>query len=296
MEHIESAMKGQRWEVVEIPIQHKDGLISNVLWNSATLYTPDGKTPIATIAQGQDITDRKVMEEDLRRRTAELEAANKELETFSYSVSHDLRAPLRTLDGFSEIVLMDYGDKLDETGKDYLTRVRKASQTMSQLIDDILKLSRINRAEMHREIFDLSALAESILDELKFSQPERKVELAIDPGILIKGDKDLLSIGLRNLLENAWKFTGKCPVARIELGAILQSNQKVYFIRDNGVGFDIRRSDKLFQPFQRLHDTKEFPGTGIGLATVQRVIRRHGGHIWAESEIGKGTTFYFTLG
>jgi signal transduction histidine kinase len=244
----------------------------------------------------QDIARRQEMEEELQRYTRELEATNQEMEAFSYSVSHDLRAPLRTMDGFSEAVLADYGNKLDETGKDYLTRVRRASQTMSELIDDILKLSRINRAGMRLESVNLSSLAQSIMEELKANQPERQVELNISPEIIAKGDKNLLQIGLRNILENSWKYTGKSPTARIEFGVLNESGEKVYYIRDNGIGFDMQYASKLFQPFQRLHTIKEYPGTGIGLATVQRVIRRHNGRIWAEAESGKGATFYFTLG
>lgn len=248
------------------------------------------------ITTGADITRIKQAEESLRRYASELETANKELESFSYTVSHDLRAPLRSLDGFSGLLLEDYGDKLDETGKDYIQKVRKASQTMSQLIDDILKLSRITRAEMHQEQVDLSDLARSILEGLKYTQPDRQAVLKIDSNITVTGDLALLRVALNNLLENAWKYTGKCAQTRIEFGSLNQNGQEVYFIRDNGVGFDMQYKDKLFQPFQRLHTSKEYPGTGIGLATVQRVIQRHGGRIWAESELGKGTTFYFTLG
>ena len=282
-------------EVEEIPIEHKDGSVRIVLWNSATLYDRDQNTPMAMIAQGQDITERKKAEEELKRYTSELEAANKELESFAYSISHDLRTPLRTLDGFSEMVIMDYGDKLDETGKDHLNRIRKASQRMSQLTEDILKLSRITRAEMHRDEVNLSEVAKSIADELKAAQPDRQAEFIVAPGITVNGDKALLQILLRNLLENSWKYTGKCLNAKIEVGMVSQKEQRVYFIKDNGIGFDMKYYDKLFQPFQRLHTSKEYPGTGIGLATAQRVIRRHGGQIRAESEIGKGTIFYFTL-
>jgi PAS domain S-box-containing protein len=295
MEHIKKVMTGQRMEVEEIPIQHKDGSVSTVLWNSATLYDADGKTPVATIAQGQDITDRKIAEEYLRQRTVELEAVNQELEAFSYSVSHDLRAPLRTLDGFSEMVLEDYGDKLDKAGKDYLNRIRNASHTMSELIEAILKLSRISRAEKHLEEVDLSDIAKSIVEGLTRNQPVRQAEFIIEPDLIVKGDAALLRVALNNLLENAWKYTSKCSTTRIEFGINEEKGEKVYFIKDNGIGFDMQYKDKLFQPFQRLHTGNEYPGTGIGLATVQRVIKRHNGRIWAESEISTGTTFYFTL-
>ncbi len=288
-------LAGATEKVEEDPFLRADGATQWLHWEIIPWYTMN-KEIGGTIIFSEDITERRQGEEELQRYTRELEASNQEMETFSYSVSHDLRAPLRTMDGFSEAVLTDYGDKLDETGKDYLTRVRRASHTMAQLIDDILKLSRINRAEMHLESVNLSNLAHSITEELKATQPERQAEFIIVHGIIVKGDKNLLQIGLRNLLENSWKYTGKCSAARIEFGVQNQKGGKVCFIRDNGIGFDMQYAGKLFQPFQRLHTIKEYPGTGIGLATVQRVIRRHNGRIWAESEPGKGATFYFTLG
>jgi PAS domain S-box-containing protein len=243
-----------------------------------------------------ETTERKKAQEKLQQYTAELELANKELEAFSYSVSHDLRAPLRALDGFSQAVIEDYGDKLDETGQDYLNRIRQASQTMAQLIDDMLQLSRVIRAEMNRDNVNFSDLAVSIVDELKLSQPDRQVEFIIAPDVTVTGDRQLLQILLHNLLENAWKYTGKCPNARIEVGVAAKDGKPVYFIQDNGVGFNMEYASKLFQPFQRLHSEKEYPGTGIGLAIVQRVVARHGGRIWAKAEPGKGAAFYFTLG
>jgi PAS domain S-box-containing protein len=242
-----------------------------------------------------DITERKEAEDTLVQQKIALDAANKELEAFSYSVSHDLRAPLRALEGFSEMVILEYGDKLGDQGKDYLMRIRLASQTMAQLIDDILKLSRLSQAEMHFDEVNLSRLAKSIINELRLAQPERQVEFIIAPALVVTGDRQLLQILLRNLLENAWKYTGRCSQPCIELGVTQQNGRKVYYIKDNGVGFNMQYKDKLFQPFQRLHSNKEFPGTGIGLALSQRIIRRHGGRIWAESETGKGATFYFTL-
>jgi len=235
------------------------------------------------------------LNEDLDRRAAELEAANKELEAFSYSVSHDLRAPLRAIDGFSHALLEDYTDRLDAVGKDYLQRVRTGSQRMAQLIDDMLKLSRVTRAELRREEVDLSALAQEIIAELLRAQPGREVEFTVASGLRAHGDPKLLRIALENLLGNAWKFTGKRSEARIEFGMTHRDGGAAYFARDNGVGFDMAYANKLFGAFQRLHDSSEFPGTGIGLATVQRVIHKHGGKVWAEGEVEKGATFYFSL-
>jgi light-regulated signal transduction histidine kinase (bacteriophytochrome) len=249
-----------------------------------------------------DITARKRTEEeikklneDLNRRALELEAANKELESFSYSVSHDLRAPLRAIDGFSLALLEDYADKLDPQGKDYLQRVRTASQRMAQLIDDILNLSRVTRYEMRRERVNMSELVRTIADELKKSEPEREVEFVITQGVIVEGDARLLHIALENLLTNAWKFTGKNQRARIEFGVKQLNGKSVCYVRDDGVGFDMAYATKLFGAFQRLHAVTEFPGTGIGLATMQRIIHRHGGRVWAEGEVGKGATFYFVL-
>lgn len=259
-------------------------------------FTPEDEVFVAHLASITSLAVQHIQaRNEVEQQAVELESANKELESFAYSVSHDLRTPLRTLDGFSEMVILEYGDKLDETGKGYLNRIRKAGQTMSRLTEDILKLSRITRAEMHKDKVNLSEIASSIASELKAAQPGRKGEFSIAPDLIVNGDKALLQILLRNLLENSWKYTGKCPNTRIEMGINRQDGKMVYFIKDNGVGFDMQYKDKLFQPFQRLHTSKDYPGTGIGLATAQRVIRRHGGDIWAESEVGKGTTFYFTL-
>lgn len=231
----------------------------------------------------------------LRQRAAELEASNKELEAFAYSVSHDLRAPLRSMAGFSEALLEDYGSQLDEQGKQYLTWIRESGELMGQLVDDLLQLSRMTRAEMHREAVDLSTLAKSVLAGLKQREPERRVECTIAPQLTCEGDSRLLGLVLENLIGNAWKFTGKTSSPRIEIGATERNGETVYFVRDNGAGFDMAYANKLFLPFQRLHKASEFPGTGIGLATVERLIRRHGGRIWPEAEVGKGATFYFTL-
>jgi len=250
----------------------------------------------------RDITERKQAEEKLKHTLTDLEqsstrlaATNQELETFSYSVSHDLRSPLRSIDGFSQALLEDYRDKLDEQGQDYLKRLRGASQKMGELIDGLLKLSRLTRSEIHEEPVDLSALAEEITSRLKETRRGRKVEFIIDKGLSASGDPQLLRVLLENLLGNAWKFTGKSPHAKIEFGVTRNNGKNTYFVKDNGAGFDMTYSNKLFGAFQRLHDTSEYPGTGIGLATVQRIINRHGGTIRAEGAVGKGATFYFTL-
>lgn len=233
--------------------------------------------------------ERRVIE-----RTQQLELANKELEAFGYSVSHDLRAPLRSIDGFSQILLKHEGERLDAQGKDYLARVRRASQRMGELIDDMLYLSRVTRSEMHMEAVDLSRMAGQVAESLRDAAPERRVEFFIDNGIVVQGDAKLLRIVLENLLGNAWKFTSRKPEARIEFGVDEQSGVKVIFVRDNGAGFDMDYVHKLFNPFQRLHGESDFEGTGIGLATVQRIIRRHGGRVWAEAKEGQGAAFYFS--
>lgn len=225
----------------------------------------------------------------------ELTAVNKELEAFSYSVSHDLRAPLRGIDGFSQALLEDYTDKLDENGKDYLNRVRASALQMSQLIDDLLALSRVTRSEIKAESLDLSSLAQDVADDLDKDQKKRNVKFTIEAGMIALGDKRLLRVVLYNLISNAWKFTEKSPEATIEFGSTVQDGKTAYFVRDNGVGFDMRHSGKLFGAFQRLHSVAEFEGTGIGLATVSRIVHRHGGQIWAEAEVDKGATFFFTL-
>jgi light-regulated signal transduction histidine kinase (bacteriophytochrome) len=228
-------------------------------------------------------------------RTTQLEAANRELEAFSYSVSHDLRAPLRGIDGFSQALLEDYSEQLDDHGRDYLRRVRAATQRMSGLIDDLLNLSRITRSELRREAVDLSALVRSIAEQLRQAQPERHVEFRIADGLTAQGDPRLLRIALENLLGNAWKFTAKTADAVVEFGLTRAGGDDVYFVRDNGAGFDMAYAGKLFGAFQRLHDVREFEGTGIGLATVQRIVRRHGGDVRAEGEPERGATFFFTL-
>ncbi len=428
MQLIRMTLSGERWEVVEIPILRVDGEVRTVLWNSANVYDNDGRKIIATIAQGQDITERKQADEamkisetkyrrlfeaakdgillldgetgqiidvnpfleemlglsykefigknlwelgyfkdivsnkdnftelqkkkyiryedlplrnadglerkvefvsnlyevdhrkiiqcnirditerkkaeenikqlnvELKHHSTELEASNKELEAFAYSVSHDLRAPLRSMEGFSQALLEDCKDILNDECKDYLRRIQNSAELMAQLIDDLLQLSRLTRVEMLVDNVNLSDMALSIAAELKKLQPQRQVEFNITPGLIGRGDGKLLRIALYNLLENAWKFTGKVPVAHIEFGAVDDDGNTTYFVRDNGAGFDMKYADKMFNPFQRLHTVGEFPGTGIGLASVQRVIHRHGGVARAEGKVGEGATFYFTLG
>ena len=250
----------------------------------------------------RDVTQRKRMEEDvqklnedLRQRASQLEAANKELEAFSYSVSHDLRAPLRSIDGFSHVLLEDYSDQLPDEGRNYLARVRAAAQRMAVLIDDLLNLSRVTRTALQPRFINLSKMTQEILQGLQENQPERDANISVTPDLMVEADPHLMHIVLENLLSNAWKFTSKQPQTVIEFGQKAHVKERTFFVRDNGVGFNMEYADKLFGVFQRLHSVSEFPGTGVGLATVQRIITIHGGHIWAESAEGKGTTFYFTL-
>jgi PAS domain S-box-containing protein len=284
----------------------KDGRIIDVSLTVSPIRDAAGNvTGASTVAR--DITERKRAEEEIKElnaalerrvaeRTAELTAANKELEAFSYSVSHDLRAPLRAMDGFCQALQEDYADRLDLQGKTYLGRVRAASQRMDQLVEGILGLSRTARSEMRRETVNLSSIAHSVARELEAANPRRHVELVVAPGLLGYADANLIRVVLQNLLANAWKFTGKHPQARIEVGSVEHEGETAYFVRDDGAGFDMRYAQKLFGAFQRLHTPSEFEGTGIGLATLQRIIHRHGGRVWAEGEVEKGATVYFTLG
>lgn len=233
--------------------------------------------------------------DSLRRAKEAADAANRELEAFAYSVSHDLRAPLRSIAGFSHVLLEDYSPKLDEEGKDSLQRIFQATEKMGRLIDDLLNLSRITRMEMKRGRVNLSQIVRKIAEGKKTAQPERRVEFLIEDVLFAEGDDHLLTVVMENLVENAWKFTAMSPAPRIEFGVLEGEGLPTYFLRDNGTGFDMAYAGKLFQPFQRLHAMNEFPGTGIGLATVKRIIDRHGGKVWIEGQIGKGTTVYFRL-
>ena len=235
------------------------------------------------------------LEQKVHERTQQLEVAIQELEAFSYSVSHDLRAPLRSIDGFSQILLEEHSAQLDAQGRDYLRRVRLASQHMEQLINDMFKLSRVTRAEINIDKVNLTQIARSVINGLQESKPQRHVDIRIADDLEDNADSRLMHIMLENLLGNAWKFTEKQTTAIIEFGFTKEGKKKIYFVRDNGAGFDMTYMDKLFTPFQRLHTAEEYPGTGIGLATVRRIIHRHEGTIWAEGQVGKGATFYFTL-
>jgi len=259
------------------------------------------------VAISRDVTDFKQrsleveklnteLEARVAERTAQLTVANEELEAFASSVSHDLRAPLRHIDGMSAALLEDFGADLDEAGRDYVARIRGASQRMAALIEDLLRLSRVTRTALKIVDADLSGMAVAIADELRREHDGREVAFSAAPGLRVRGDTGLLRAALMNLLQNAWKFTGRQPQARVEFGAELRDGSMVYFVRDNGAGFDMAHADRLFGTFQRLHTEREFPGTGIGLATVRRIMRRHGGEVWAESAPDVGSTFFFTLG
>lgn len=229
-------------------------------------------------------------------RTAQLDIANKELEAFSYSVSHDLRAPLRAIDGFSQAILDEYSETLDKQACQYLGRVRTGIRKMSGLIDDLLNLSRMSRTVLRKESIDLTALARGVVAELQDREPSRKVAIEIADGLTAHGDAQLTTIVLVNLIGNAWKYTAKQPAAWITFGQENQGNEVVFHVRDNGAGFDMAYADKLFAPFQRLHRDSEFEGNGIGLATIQRIVLRHGGRIWVKAAVNEGATFFFTLG
>jgi signal transduction histidine kinase len=284
-------------------LRHKNGTMVEVEHNMALLYDQEGKVT-ASVAITRDRSLRCRMERELNRQADLLSQANRELESFAYSVSHDLRAPLRSISGFSTALTEDYEAALPEEAQGYLQRIRKAAAHMDRLIDDILNLSRVSRYGMQREQIDLSAIAAKVIAQLQEQTPERTVACSIQPGITVWADGHLLRIMLENLLANAWKYTGKQAEPEISFARAgkdnhrppdCEPNAEVFCVHDNGVGFDMNYADKLFDPFQRLHAEKDFPGTGIGLATVQRIIRRHGGQVWAHSAPGTGAAFYFTL-
>jgi PAS domain S-box-containing protein len=270
--------KGERWlHTKKVPILDEQG------------------APRYLLGISEDITAQRIVAETLKTAKDTAEAANHELEAFSYSVAHDLRAPLRSIDGFSRALEEDCADKLDTAGLSHLRRIRSSAQQMGQLIDGLLVLSRVTRADLVREKLDLTRMARQSGARLQEIHPGRAIEWIVHEGLVGEGDARLLSATLDNLLGNAWKFTSKCARARIEVGMMNKNGDAAFFVRDNGAGFDQAYADKLFGAFQRLHSATEFEGTGIGLATVQRIVRRHGGRIWAEGEVGQGATFYFTL-
>jgi signal transduction histidine kinase len=258
---------------------------------------PKALTLLRAVKSAEQITENKIesLNKEMARRNTELVAANKELDSFCYSVSHDLRTPLRSIDGFSLALLEDCQDRLNPEEKAHLHQVRAATKQMAQLIDDMLALSRSTRREIRLQEVNLSQMAREIAAQLQGSAPERQATFTIAPGLMAEGDPNLLRIVLENLLGNAWKFTSRVPQSSIEFGTIRQNGQPAYFVRDNGSGFEMEYVHRLFGAFQRLHDVRDFPGTGVGLATVQRVVHRHGGQVWAEGAVGKGATFYFLL-
>lgn len=280
---------------VEKRFIHKQG---HHVWARLTLslVRDEQNRPDYEIAIIEDISERKQAEDALLRRTEELAAANRELETFSYSVSHDLRGPLNRIGSFAAVVLEDYAERLDEEGRGYLQRIEEGVQKMGGLIEDMLMLSRVSRQEMELVPMDLSAKVREYLDELLESDSGRQIEQAIQDGIIVRADPRLISLALENLLRNAWKFTSKNARARIEFGEFEHQGERVFVVRDNGAGFNMKYAERMFAPFQRLHAESEYSGTGIGLAIVQRAVARHGGRIWAEGKDGEGAAFYFTLG
>jgi PAS domain S-box-containing protein len=285
----EIALKdGRTFDRYSAPMLDADRKCFGRVWHFRDIT--ESKRAEAALATANSELERRVAE-----RTAELTVANRELESFASSVSHDLRAPLRGIDGWTQAALEDCGPQLDDRGRTYLKRVRSETQRMAELIDGLLELSRVTRAPMKRETVDLTAMVQELEASLRAAQPERAVDFVVAPAMVAMGDAVLLRAVLQNLLGNAWKFTGKRPRARIEVGCTSEPGRTVYHVRDDGAGFDMRYAGKLFAPFQRLHSMEEFPGTGIGLATVQRIIHRHGGKVWAKAEVNQGATFYFTL-
>jgi PAS domain S-box-containing protein len=291
---IERLRKGERVDSFETIRRRKDGYDIDVSVTISPIHDSRGAV-IGASKVARDISERKRAEHALARAKEAAEIASRELESFSYSVAHDLRAPLRGIDGFSQALLEDYSDKLDVEGQRYLARVRESAQHMAQLIESLLTLARVTQSDIRRERVDLTALARATAERLKSSQPTRNVEFLIAKGLTCTGDARLLGVVFENLLGNAWKFTRNEAAGCIEVGCDQQDEQATFFVRDNGAGFDMAFASKLFGVFQRLHASHEFEGTGIGLATVQRIIRRHGGRIWAEGKVAGGATFHFTL-
>ncbi len=303
---IEDVSRGLRVQNLETVRLRKDGTLVEVALQLSPIHGREGTVvSISTVAR--DVTERKRLEREVRllntelearvvSRTAEIERANRELEAFSYSVSHDLRAPLRSVGGFARILEEDHGEKLDAEGRRCLGRIVAGAERMGLLIDDMLKLSRISRGELVKEDVDLSDLARAIADERRPDTGGRLVTVVVADGLRATADRRLLRVALGNLFDNAFKYTSKKPEARVEFGTANGNGERYFFVRDDGAGFDPAYAGKLFGAFQRLHTEAEFPGTGIGLATVQRVVQRHGGRAWAEGQVDHGATFYFTLG
>jgi PAS domain S-box-containing protein len=290
----EALSRGDVLDIEEEPVDTKRG--RRWLHTKKVPILGDDGAPAYLLGISEDVTERKESAAALRAAIDAAERSNLELESFSYSVAHDLRAPLRSIDGFGLALIEDCSEELSDQGKQYLERIRVATQRMGQLIDGLLALARVSRAEIHFETVDLSALARASVEELRYGASEREVAVLIQANLVTRGDPRLLRIVLDNLLGNAFKFTSTRSAAHVELGTIQEDGELVYFVRDDGVGFDRQYADKLFGAFQRLHDAAQFPGTGIGLATVHRVVARHGGRIWAHGEPDRGATFYFTLG
>jgi len=297
--------KSKNNEAYEVKYKRKDG---STFWAETvgTQVKNNTDQAIGYIGLIRDITKRHQINNELEQhrnhleamveeRTTELAATNKELESFSYSVSHDLMAPLRSIDGFNQLLIEEYAEQIDDKGKDYLQRVRNNTQKMRMLINDMLALARVTQISLNRETIDLSALAQETINKLRELEPQRHVTTNIESNLQVWADKQLLGIALDNLFGNAWKYTGREPMAEISFGSEIKDGNIVYFIRDNGAGFDMECASKIFDAFQRLHKSKEFEGTGIGLATVDRIFRRHNGNIWVNAKVGQGATFYFTL-
>lgn len=290
----EAVRCGRAVEVPEEPIETSRGT-RWITTRKVPVLGADGQ-PKWLVGIVEDITERREAEEARARALQEADEATRELESFSYSVAHDLRAPLRSLDGFSQALVEDYHDLLDDQGRRYLGFIRSSAQRMAQLIDDLLSLSRVTRAELAREPVDLTALVRAAAARLEASDSGRGVEIVVEEGLASVGDPRLLTVAFDNLLNNAWKFTCRRADARIDVGVAATEEGPAFYVRDNGAGFDMAYADKLFGVFQRLHAASDFDGTGVGLATVQRIVRRHGGRVWAQGEVDRGATFFFTLG
>jgi PAS domain S-box-containing protein len=295
-------------ERVDIP----EEMLNTIVLGKRILHTQkipildEEGNPKYLLGISEDITERKAAEDKVRlwnaeleqnvaQRTAQLELTNRELESFAYSISHDLRAPLRAMEGYSHIAIEEYGSTLGSAGLQYLQRIQVNAVRMANLIDDLLKLSRIIRRELHRKRINMSIMANEAIKELRTEEPERQAEFIIPPQMIARADPDLVEMLISNLLKNAWKYTRECEKVVIEFGCRNENGKIVYFVRDNGIGFDMAYIQKLFKPFQRLHSGEDYEGTGVGLAIVQRIVQRHGGHVWAESSVNQGATFYFTL-